>query len=144
MKINIDTNKLITAAAQLQTYKDAKIAELSKACRASIISGFESAALGALHRYPSTETDQLNLAGSITDSLLVDQSANWVTPFWCADADGDWAMRLHSYAQIQQVGRESKKRVLKLMQHNAALAAQVQLAPDKVSIDHVTWNEPAA
>ncbi|MGG5142818.1 DUF4376 domain-containing protein [Alcaligenes ammonioxydans] len=144
MNIKIDTNKLVTVAAQLQAHKDAKIVALSAACRAAITAGFESDVLGELHLYPSKETDQLNLAGSVTDSLLADLPADWVTPFWCADSTGEWAMRPHTATQIQQVGREAKARILSLMQHNAALAEQVQLAPDKAAVDQIVWEYPAA
>jgi len=144
MQISIDTSKLVTAAAQLQAYKDAKVAALSAACRSAITAGFESDALGELHFYPSKETDQLNLAGSVTDSLLAGLPEDWVTPFWCADSAGEWAMRPHTAEQIQQVGREAKARILALMQHNAALAEQVQLAPDKAVVDQIVWEYPAA
>lgn len=144
MNIRIDTSKLRTAATQLQEYKEAKIASLSAACRQAITAGFESSALGEPHLYPSKETDQLNLAGSVTDSLLADLPADWVTPFWCADSTGEWAMRPHTATQIQQVGREAKARVLRLMQHNAALAEQVQMAPDKAAVDQIVWEYPAA
>lgn len=144
MQISIDTSRLVTAAAQLQAHKDAKIAALSAACRAAIIAGFESDALGEPHLYPSKETDQLNLAGSVTDSLLPELPADWTTPFWCADEAGEWAMRPHTAQQIQRVGREAKAKILALMQHNAALAEQVQLAPDKQSVDEIIWEYPAA
>ena len=144
MSIRIDISKLRTAATQLQEHKDAKIAELSAACRAAIKAGFESSALGEPHLYPSKETDQLNLAGSVADSLLLSEDAGWSTPFWCADLYGVWAMRLHTADQIQQVGREAKARILALMQRNAAYAEQVQLASDKSSVDQITWEYPAA
>lgn len=144
MQISIDTNKLVTVATQLQAHKDAKITILSAACRQAITAGFESAALGQPHLYPSQETDQLNLAGSVTDSLLADLPADWVTPFWCADLHGVWAMRPHTAEQIQQVGREAKARILALMQYNAALAEQVQLAPDKTAVDQIIWEYPVA
>ncbi len=144
MSIKIDISKLRTAAAQLQEHKDAKIASLSAACRQAITAGFESTALGHPHLYPSKETDQLNLAGSVTDSLLADLPADWVSPFWCADSTGEWAMRPHTATQIQQVGREAKARILSLMQHNAALAEQVQMAPDKAAVDQIVWEYPAA
>ena len=144
MNIKIDTSKLRTAASRLQEHKELKIASLSAACRSAITSGFESSALGEAHLYPSKETDQLNLAGSVADSLLSSEEDGWSTPFWCADILGTWAMRPHNAAQIQQVGREAKARILSLMQHNAALAEQVQLAPDKPSVDQIIWEYPVA
>lgn len=144
MNIKIDTSKLRTAASQLQEHKDAKIASLSADCRSAITAGFESSVLGEPHFYPSRETDQLNLAGSVADSLLPSEDAGWSTPFWCADIHGVWAMRPHSAAQIQKVGREAKAKILALTQHNAALAEQVRLAPDKPSVDQIIWDYPAA
>lgn len=144
MNIKIDASKLRTAAAQLQEYKEAKIISLSADCRAAIMAGFESSALGEPHLYPSKETDQLNLAGSVTDSLLADLPVNWTTPFWCADLHGVWAMRPHTAEQIQQVGRVAKARILVLMQHNATLAEQVRLAPDKTAVDQIIWEYPVA
>lgn len=50
--------------AHLKAHIDAKITELSDACAAEIIQGFESAALGTVHIYDSQAVDQLNLVGS--------------------------------------------------------------------------------
>ena len=140
MKINIDSSKLLTAAAQLQTYKDSKIASLSAACGEAIKETFQSDVLGAPHFYPSKETDQLNLASSLTDSLLPGSEVEWTTPFWCADQAGDWAMRKHTAAQIQQLGREAKARIVSLMQRNAQLAERVQLASSKEAVDQIEWS----
>lgn len=144
MPISIDTSKLVTAAAQLQAYKDAKVAALSAACRSAIIAGFKCDALGELHLYPSKETDQLNLAASVTDSLLPNLPADWTTSFWCADAAGHWALRPHTAGQIQRVGRKAKARVLRLIKHNAWLADRVARAPDEDAVDEIAWSEPAA
>lgn len=139
MNIKIDTSKLRTAALQLQEHKDSKIAALSAACRAAITSGFESSALGEPHLYPSKETDQLNLAGGVADSLLPSEGDGWFTPFWCADSLGVWTMRQHTAAQIQQVGRDAKARIVSLMQRNAFLAEQVQQASSKAEVDQFEW-----
>ena len=140
MQINIDSSKLVTAATQLQTQKDAKVFALSTACRAAIKESFESDVLGEIHFYPSNETDQLNLASSLTDSLMPDLAADWTTPFWCANQAGVWAMRMHTAAQIQQLGRAAKARILSLMQRNAVLAEQVQQAANKVAVDEFEWS----
>lgn len=140
MQINIDSSKVVTAAAQLQTYKESKITALSAACRATIKEGFESKVLGQLHRYPSNETDQLNLASSLADSLLPGLAADWSTPFWCANQTDDWAMRMHTAEQIQQLGREAKARIVSLMQRNALLAEQVQQASSKAEVDQFEWS----
>lgn len=139
MQINIDSSKVVTAAAQLQTYKNSRIAVLSAACRTAIKENFESRVLGESHAYPSNETDQLNLASSVADSLLPGLAADWVTPFWCLNQAGEWAMRMHTAEQIQQLGREAKARIVSLMQRNALLAEQVQQASSKAEVDQFEW-----
>lgn len=52
--------------ASLTEHKEMKITELSNACAQQIISGFESAALGAPHLYDSEAVDQLNIVGSFS------------------------------------------------------------------------------
>jgi hypothetical protein len=124
----------LLAAAQA-----AKIAELSAACKASIVAGFTSSALGAAYTYPAKDTDQQNLASSVIDSLLSDGAAGWVTPFWCADAAGSWAFRMHSVAQIQKVGQDAKAAVLASMAKNQALVGQVAAASTVAAVNAIAW-----
>lgn len=140
MQISIDSSKLLTVAAQLQTSKEKRIAILSTACRSAIKEGFHSEVLGQRHFYPSNETDQLNLASSLADSLLPGLDADWSTPFWCANQNGEWAMREHTAEQIQLLGREAKARIVSLMQRNAMLAEQVQQASGKDEVEQVEWS----
>jgi len=72
-----------------------KITELSSACETAITSGFTSAALGVEHTYQSDRDDQLNLVGASTAG--VDMA------FKCRDANGVWAYRPHTAAQLAQV-----------------------------------------
>lgn len=105
--------------------KDVRIAALRAACAAAIGGGFPSAALGATHTYPMDATSQTNLSGSVLASLLPGLAADWTTPFWCADAAGNWAFAPHSAAQIQQAGTDAKAWVVSCQQKLAALIAQV-------------------
>lgn len=73
----------------------AKIAALSTACEAAIVSGFTSTALGTSHTYQSDRDDQLNLIGAVSAAADI--------PFKCADETGAWDYRLHTAAQIRQV-----------------------------------------
>lgn len=69
-------------AASLLTLAQAQenqIAQLSAACQAEIVSGFSSSALGTAHTYPSKQTDQLNLAASVTTALIALNSAAWAS-----------------------------------------------------------------
>lgn len=110
-----------------------KVTELSTACAAHILGGFVSSALGAAYTYPSTILDQHNLNGLVTRSLYPGNPAGWVEKFWCADADGVWARRDHTAAQLQQVGDEAIARITaaqarcdsKIAAANAATADQL-------------------
>lgn len=115
----------------------AKVAAISAACAAAIVAGFPSSALGAEYTYPAKPTDQTNLAGSIIDSLLAG-AAEWETPFWCVDAAGVWDFRMHTAAQIQQVGRDAKAAILAAMGRNEALRAQI-MQSSIVEIDEIHW-----
>jgi hypothetical protein len=125
-----------------------KVAELSAACRAQIVDGYDSAALGAMYHYPAQEQDQANMVASVTASLVPGLPADWVTPFWCRDAAGAWAFRPHTAAQIQQAGVDGKAAITAALEQNATLAAQVQdIAADAgmadvdkiAAINEVTW-----
>ena len=100
-------------------------AALAAACAASILAGFDSPALGAPHHYPSGDTDQRNLLGSVIASVLPGVDASWTTPFWCADSAGTWAFRPHTATQIQQVGQAAKA---------AVVAAQALLAEQLAAV----------
>lgn len=117
-------------------------ATLSAACHRAILFGFTSSALGAAHTYPTDDKSQFNLAASVTDSLLPNLPANWTTPFMCADSSGVWAMRSHTAAQIQQAGSDGKAFVLKNLQQNASLAAQVASATTVAAVQAIVWTNP--
>lgn len=126
----------------LDDLKTAKINELSGKCKQQIVSGFESTALGSSYHYPTKETDQLNLASSVIDSLLPNLPADWTTPFWCEDAVGVWSFKPHTAEQIQQVGRDAKAAVLACMAKNAGLAQQVLDAKTQEDVEKIKWEAP--
>ena len=126
----------------LKEAKAAKTAELSAACQTDIYSGFHSSALGADYLYPAKATDQQNLASSVLASILPGQPDDLTTPFWCADAAGAWAFRLHTAAQIQDVGKDAKARILACMGQNVALAAQVAAAETVEAVQAIVWVSP--
>ncbi len=127
------------AAASLSAAKAAKAVELYAACAAAIIGGFSSAALGAAYAYPSTVTDQINLMGSVTASLLPGLEDQWATPFWCQDGAGEWAFRDHTAAQIQAAGADGKAWVVACQTRLDALAQQVAAATDAQALAAITW-----
>lgn len=131
-------------AAQLADAQAAKIAVLSSACQAAIYAGFTSSALGALHAYPfkasEAHPDQQNLASSVLASTLPNLPADWTTPFWCADAIGNWAFVPHSAAQIQKVGQDAMASKLANIQKNATLAAEVMAATTIEAVQAIAWS----
>ena len=127
-------------AATLAAAQQAQIATLSAACAAQIVGGFTSSALGAPHTYPSKiPTDQINLMGSVTDSLLPGLPTGWTTPFWCADASGNWSFAPHTAAQIQQAGQDGKANVANSQGKLAILTAQVMVATTVAAVSAISW-----
>lgn len=122
-----------------ETDRRDKSAAISQSCRSAILSGFDSSALGCLHHYPSQLTDQQNLASSVLASLLPGLPDEWTTPFWCSDTSGVWAFRLHTAAQIQQVGQDAKAAILAAMGKNEVLQAQIVAATSIESLDAIEW-----
>lgn len=119
--------------------REAKLAVLSSACEAAIIGGFTSDALGAAHSYPSGITDQINLMGSVTDSLVPGLPDAWQTPFWVMDGDGVWSWKMHSATQIQQAGRDGKAHVVHCQTLLAELTVAIQSAQTEDEVDGITW-----
>lgn len=127
----------------LEEVKDARIAVLRAVCEAAITGGFKSAALGSVHTYPSDLKAQINLMGSVTDSLMPDLPANWQTPFWVCDPVGVWAYKMHSAAQIQQAGRDGKINVITCQAALDNLVVTVLAADTAEAVASVVWPEDA-
>ncbi|MFG1461713.1 hypothetical protein V5F77_02355 [Xanthobacter sp. DSM 24535] len=124
----------------LADLKAAKVSDLSAACAATIVEGFVSSALGAPHTYPSSTTDQINLMGSVTASLLPDPVPDWSTPFWCADhVDGAWVFRPHSAEQIQTVGADGKAHVVACQTQLDGLTRDVVAAITAEAVAAIDW-----
>lgn len=94
--------------------------DVDHACEAAITAGFQSDALGAPHQYSSKLDDQLNLTGAILRGLDM--------PYACRDEQGVKAFRLHTAAQLHQVGDDFTLYKLQLLQHANELKQQLDLA----------------
>lgn len=123
----------------LDALRAARVQGLRADCAADIVGGFSSSALGAAHQYPSAQTDQINLMGSVTASLLPDLAPEWETPFWCADGAGMWAFRPHSAAQIQQVGADGKAHVVAAQATLDGLVTHLATAATPEDIAAIVW-----
>lgn len=118
--------------------KKDKCDELRKACRRAIIAGFVSDALGSAHTYPSDETDQANLSSSVLASMLPGNPNDWVTPFLCADAAGNWDYRNHTAAQMRKVGVDAKAAILAKLTAKAELFKTVMQAQSIEAVEAVS------
>jgi hypothetical protein len=127
------------AAASITLARIERISELTADCGAAIVSGFASSALGSPYRYPYKTTDQINLMGAVSASLLPGLDPDWTTPFWCADADGQWSFRSHSAAQIQAVGRDGKAHVVACQTLLAQLTTAVSAATTVEAVKAIVW-----
>lgn len=119
-----------------------RIAAIGATCQAAIYAGFESSALGDVHTYPASDTDQRNLIASVIASLLPGLPSGWTVPFWCADASGAWDMREHTAEQIQKAGSDGQTAITALRLQNAQLAAEVMAAATVAAVQAVTWTMP--
>lgn len=96
------------------------VQNINYACEAAITDGFQSSALGTPHQYSSQLDDQLNLTGAILRGLDM--------PYACRDEQGVKAFRLHTAAQLRQVGDDFTLYKLQLLQHANELKQQLDLA----------------
>ncbi len=130
--IAIDVDAVAPAAAK-------KAAELREACAVAIVSGYISSALGAPHTYPSGITDQINMMGSVTDSILPGLGEGWTTPFWCCDESGVWAFRPHSTSEIQTAGRDGKMHVVACQAMRDTLTVTLMAALTLEEVEAIAW-----
>lgn len=130
-------------APTLDAIKAARVEVLRTACEAAITGGFKSGALGDVHTYPSDMKAQINLMGSVTDSIMPNLSPDWMTPFWVCDAAGLWSWKMHNAAQIQQAGRDGKAHVVECQTTLATLTAAIITAETPERVDAIFWPEGA-
>lgn len=129
----------VAAAPTLDAVKAARIETLRAACEATITGGFKSTALGDAHTYPSDIKAQINLMGSVTDSIMPDLPTSWTTPFWVCDAAQVWAWKMHNAGQIQQAGRDGKAHVVQCQSTLAALSDAVSIAETQEDVEAIAW-----
>lgn len=126
-------------ARTIEVFRSEKSTALNIACRDQIYAGYDSAALGAVHRYPANDKDQVNMIASVASSMYPNLPVDWWTPFWCADTTGAWDYRPHTAAQIQQAGTDGKTAILVALSKNAALQQQLAAAATIADIEAIAW-----
>jgi len=113
-----------------------KIKALSASCKAEILAGFVSSALGAAYKYDGDLESQLNLAGAkdyaVTNNVNVD--------FTCTkQATGVKAAVTHTPAQIQQAFNDGAVFKMARLSKFRTLKAQVEAAATVADVKAVTW-----
>jgi hypothetical protein len=124
--------------AVLAALYDNKQQAIGDAYSQYIASGFNSDALGELHRYSSAIDDQVDLNGQVL--LGMDD----VYP--CFDADQVKAFRPHTIAQLQKVSQDLVRFKQAAMQHADSLRQILAKALDDKNLKAmkaITWTPPA-
>lgn len=139
----ISAYDLVIGESALDVGRRHRINALSADCGRAITGGFQSDALGSVHTYPSDIKDQLNLMGSVTDSIVPGLPEDWKTPFWVRDVEGSWSYKMHGATEIQQAGRDGKAHVVQCQTLLAELTATVLAAATAEAVTSIKWPEGA-
>ena len=123
-------------APNLAVLQADRAGQLRTSCAAAIVAGYTSSALGSMHTYPSTETDQRNLSDAA--AAAGSAASGWTTPLWC-EASGTWELTLHTAAQVQQVMADWIAFRSAQQQRLLTLTASVQAATTVDAIVAVAW-----
>jgi len=115
----------------LAELKADKVAALSAACKAAIVAGFPSAALGEVHTYDSDMESQINLVGA---AALAGPVA-----YTCTDGAGVKASRAHTAAEIAQVLADGAALKIGYLARFRDMRAQAMAAPDAAALDLIAW-----
>lgn len=123
----------------LEYKKHLKKIELREACRAHIFAGFDSDALGTVHRYPLSQTDQANNQKTEVSAIKNADTVGWTRIMQCIDSNGIIAYRHHTAEQVLKVvaaiEEGSEEALLKLQD----LIGQVDAATTEIEIDAIIW-----
>ncbi len=113
-----------------------RLSALRSACAAAIGGGFSSSALGTTHAYPSSETDQRNLADAATAATAT--PSGWTAGLWC-EARGAWTLAPHTAPQIAAVFGDWVAFRMAQQQRLVTLGTALAAATDQPGIAAVNW-----
>jgi hypothetical protein len=113
-----------------------KASAMKLACRSDVIAGISHSALGSAHHYPMLDTDQVNMIGLVVESRLPDAVVGY--KFWCADNLGVWRRRIHTAAQIQEVGLAFSSHIKMQQEKYEQKLSEISLADAQV-LSTITW-----
>lgn len=119
----------------LERYQSRQTKTINEACHAEIVAGFESSALGAPHQYPFKEEDQNNLLSTFILAKEVGASK----PFKCWDSEGVADYRMHTVAQLHQVGQDAEAHKMAALVKANTLKMQIAAATTAAEVEAITW-----
>ncbi|MBL3601309.1 MAG: hypothetical protein JMN25_15830 [gamma proteobacterium endosymbiont of Lamellibrachia anaximandri] len=132
-----------TPELSLDDLTQAKRLELMTAANAAIEAGITHNVLGADHVYPTKRDDQNNLSALSLKAERVDRLGEaWAARFWCADAADVWMRRVHTAAQIIDLGETVMLHVQSQQDHyeiRLAELASAALQGDRAGVEAVVW-----
>jgi len=129
-----------TADALLAQDKSVRAGKVSQACRAAIMGGFQSCALGAAHTYPYTLTDQANLTAAAIAALSASPDSDWSAHLWCANAAGHWAFARHTAAQVRQVHDDGMATTQARQERHRHLQDKIAKAKTAKAVQAIAWD----
>lgn len=133
-----DMTKSIPAPVKLENAKKAKEIELRLACKNEIYAGFDSSALGTVHHYPLSQTDQANLQAAHSMALANQSTANWQILIQATIA-GETGYLPHTAAQVGQVATDIVAGKESALAKLATLLLQNQDAVDETAVAAIVW-----
>lgn len=124
----------------LENKKKRKIAELREACRVHIFAGFDSDALGVVHRYPAkqdnTNFDQTNIVAHQSSAI---NNPNKTYKIMCADENGVWERRKHTAQQTIEVGEALTTFKDEAIEKLDKLIKKVNRAKTENGLNKINW-----
>jgi hypothetical protein len=120
----------------LEQVKQDALTALNQACQAEINNGFESDALGSMHRYSSQLEDQINLIGATIGALAGEAIA-----YVCIDlASGEKTARWHTPQQMIQVMQSGKQLKENALGKFHRLRSHVEATESIEEIQAISWS----
>lgn len=116
--------------ASLDNVKRRKTEELKRAYQKALASGFDSNALGTLHRYDSDIASQVKLTSAVASQESV--------MYECRDANGD-SVTAHTAAQMLQVLKDGKRQAEAYRVRLFNRLAAVKNATTTAEAEAVSW-----
>lgn len=108
---------------------------MNRRCAGEITKGFHSSALGEEHFYQSGEYDQMNLLAV----FMLAKEAGSSKPFKCQNTGGVWDYRMHTVAQLHQVGQDAEAHKMAALVKANTLKMQIAAATTAAEVEAITW-----